>query len=110
MSATDSSTEATFAQATPARRPDAQLLGQLTTGRVVVRLAGGHHATGGDVPHARPHVLGVGAAVHQQATVAAEHGDRDRPVLQPLGPHLGAGDGGDHLVVVVDDVDEFVAC
>ena len=33
----------------------------------------------------------------------------DRTVLQPLGAHLGPGDGGDHPVVVVDDVDQFVA-
>ena len=39
-------------------------------------------------------------------STAMRHG----PVLQPLGAHLGAGDGGDHPVVVVDDVDQFVAC
>ena len=43
-----------------------------------------------------PHVLVVGAAVHQQPAVGAEHGDRHGAVLQTLRSHLGAGDGGDH--------------
>ena len=29
-------------------------------------------------------------------------------VLQPLGAHLPARDGGDHVVVVIDDVDKFL--
>lgn len=47
--------------------------------------------------------------MHQQAAVRSEHGDGHRPVLQATGTHLGPGDGGDHLVVVVDHVDELEA-
>jgi glucose-6-phosphate isomerase len=83
-------------------RLDAQLLGHLALCCVEVVLTRRHHPACGDVPLAGPHVLGVRPTMHQQAPVGGEHGDGDRPVLQPVATHLGTGDRAHHHVVVVD--------
>ena len=81
---------------------------QLPTRSVVVRLTRGHDAARGDVPPTGPDVLTEAAAMDQQPTIGRHHGNADRTMLQPASPHLGTRDGGDHVVVVVDDVDQFL--
>ena len=54
----------------------AKLLGQLAAGSVFVRLTGSDDTAGGDVPPARPDVLGVAAPVDQQPAIGGHDGNR----------------------------------
>src|SRR4029079_13911923 len=100
--------ESAVAEWLQVRVDSSQLLGQLAACCIVVRLAAEHHATDRDVPPTRPDVLGGAASVDQQPIVARHHGDADGPVEKSPGAHLATRDGGDDVVVVVDDVDKFV--
>ena len=89
---------------------DADLLEQLAPGRHVVVLAGRHHPADGDVPPARPQVLGRRCAGARAARPALERDDDEHgAVAQALGAHPPPRHRRDDPVVGVDDVDELVA-
>src|SRR5262245_44980158 len=88
---------------------DAELLGDLPAGAVVVRFARGAHAPGEDVVGSWMHILGVGAAVHQDLAGGVPDEDVCAAVQEPPRAQLAASDGRHHAVVFfVDDVHQLL--
>jgi hypothetical protein len=84
-------------------RLDAQLFGKLAAGRLLVRLAGRHHAPDHHVIHPREEVLGRCPAMDVDVAGGVLDEDRHAPMEQVPGPDLAAQGGPDYFVPLVHE-------